>query len=71
VSRKVIFGGAVSLDGYFAGPGESIDWLRSSDDSAASIAASWKGVDTMLAGAFFTRSTEGPKRSMSTGLLVP
>lgn len=48
--RKVTFGGAVSLDGYFAGPGEAIDWLRWSDDAAAVSAASWKGVDTMLLG---------------------
>lgn len=50
MTRKVIFGGAVSLDGYFAGPDEEIDWLRWSDDSAAVSAASWKGVDTMLMG---------------------
>ncbi|HEV2866042.1 MAG TPA: hypothetical protein VGX37_05970 [Allosphingosinicella sp.] len=25
--RKVIYGGAVSLDGFLAGPGEAIDWL--------------------------------------------
>jgi dihydrofolate reductase len=50
VTRKVTFGGAVSLDGYFAGPGEAIDWIRSSGDSAAAIAATWKGVDTMLMG---------------------
>jgi dihydrofolate reductase len=50
VTRKVVFGGAVSLDFYFAGPGEAIDWLRWSDDSAAASAASWKGVDTMLMG---------------------
>jgi dihydrofolate reductase len=50
VSRKVSFGGAVSLDGYFAGPGEAIDWIRRSGDSAAAIAAEWRGVDTMLMG---------------------
>ena len=50
MTRKVTFGGAVSLDMYFAGPGEAMDWLRWSDDSAAVSAASWKGVDTMLMG---------------------
>jgi dihydrofolate reductase len=50
MGRRVIFGGAVSLDFYFAGPGEAIDWLRWSDDSAAASAASWKGVDAMLMG---------------------
>ena len=48
--RKVIYGGAISLDGYLAGPGEAIDWLRSSDDSAALIKENFKGVDTMLMG---------------------
>jgi dihydrofolate reductase len=50
MSRKIIFGGAVSLDGFFAGPGEAMDWLLWSDDAAAVSAASWKGVDTMLLG---------------------
>lgn len=50
MTRKVTFGGAVSLDMYFAGPGEEIDWLRWSDDSAAVSAASWTDVDTMLLG---------------------
>src|SRR5687768_13400979 len=48
--RKVTYGGGNSLDNYIAGPGEAIDWLRWSDDSAAVSAASWKGVDTMLMG---------------------
>ena len=50
MTRKVIFGGAVSLDMYFTGPDEAIDWLRWSDDAAAASKASWKGVDTMLMG---------------------
>lgn len=50
MTRKVTFGGAVSLDGYFAGPDEAIDWLLWSDEAAAVSAASWKGVDTMLMG---------------------
>ena len=48
--RKVTYGGANSLDNYIAGPGEAIDWLRWSDDSAAIAAASFKGVDAMLMG---------------------
>ena len=50
MTRKVTFGGAVSLDGYFAGPGEAIDWLLWSDEAAAVSAASWTGVDAMLMG---------------------
>jgi dihydrofolate reductase len=48
--RKVTYGGAVSLDGYLAGPGETIDWIRSSKESAALIKESFSGVDTMLMG---------------------
>lgn len=48
--RKVTYGGAISLDGFLAGPGESIDWIRGSKESAALIAESFKGVDTMLMG---------------------
>ena len=50
MTRKVTFGGAVSLDGYFAGPSEAMDWLLWSDDAAAVSSASWRGVDTMLMG---------------------
>ena len=48
--RKVIWGAAVSLDLYLAGPDEALDWLRWSDDAAAISAASWQGVDTLLMG---------------------
>jgi dihydrofolate reductase len=46
----VIWGAAVSLDLYLAGPDEALDWLRWSDDAAAISAASWQGVDTLLMG---------------------
>jgi dihydrofolate reductase len=48
--RKVTYGGAISLDGFLAGPGEAIDWLRYSDDAAKLAAESFKGVDAMLMG---------------------
>jgi hypothetical protein len=48
--RKVIWGAAVSLVLYLAGPDEALDWLRWSDDAAAISAASWQGVDTLLMG---------------------
>ncbi|MEA3032959.1 MAG: hypothetical protein QOH86_975 [Sphingomonadales bacterium] len=63
--RKVSYGGAVSLDGFIAGPGEAIDWLRWSDDSAKIAAESFKGVDAMLMGRktfeFAQRMGGGPK----------
>jgi dihydrofolate reductase len=48
--RKVTYGGAVSLDGFLAGPGEAIDWLRWSDDAAKLSQESFRGVDAMLMG---------------------
>jgi dihydrofolate reductase len=48
--RRIIYGGAVSLDMFLAGPGESLDWLRWSDDAAAISKASFAGVDAMLMG---------------------
>jgi hypothetical protein len=44
--RKVTYGGAVSLDGFLAGPGGDVDWLHFSKDVLDVMAESWKGVDT-------------------------
>jgi dihydrofolate reductase len=48
--RKVTYGGAISLDGFLAGPNEEIDWLRYSDDVAEIMKESFRGVDAMLMG---------------------
>lgn len=48
--RKVIYGGASSLDALIAGPDESIDWIRHSDEAAKLTREMWQGVDTMLMG---------------------
>jgi dihydrofolate reductase len=48
--RKVTYGGAISLDGFLAGPSEEIDWLHYSDDSAKLAAENFRGVDAMLMG---------------------
>jgi dihydrofolate reductase len=48
--REVIYGGAMSLDGFIAGPGESIDWIRQSDETAELMKEMWRSVDTMLMG---------------------
>ena len=48
--RKLTYGAAVSLDGFIAGPEESLDWLQWSDDARDISAASWKGVDAILMG---------------------
>lgn len=48
--RKTTYAVAVSLDGYIAGPGGTMDWLRWSEDVTSSLAETWKGVDAILIG---------------------
>jgi dihydrofolate reductase len=48
--RKVIYGGACSLDGFVAGPGGALDWLHFSEDVQQVIARSWANADTLLFG---------------------
>ena len=48
--RKVIYGGACSLDGYFADRGGAIDWLHFSKDVETIMSASWATTDTILFG---------------------
>lgn len=48
--RKVIFGGANSLDNYFARKDDSIDWLLWSDEVAPMMAEFWKNIDTVVMG---------------------
>jgi dihydrofolate reductase len=48
--RKVIFGGANSLDNYLARKDHATDWLLWNDEAAAVMAAYWKAFDTVLMG---------------------
>ncbi len=48
--RKVIYGGACSLDGYFADRDGGIDWLRFSKDVEGIMRQSWATTDTLLLG---------------------
>ena len=48
--RKVIFGGANSLDNYFARKDGSVDWLMFSEDVQDLMAEMWPRVDVMLMG---------------------
>ena len=48
--RKVIFGGAISLDGYFAREDGSVDWLVWSDDVQKIMAEMWPRFDVMVMG---------------------
>ena len=46
--RKVTFGGANSLDNYFARKNHAVDWLLWSDEAAGVMADYWKTFDTVL-----------------------
>ena len=48
--RKVTFGGANSLDNYFAREDHSVDWLMWSDEAGQIMKEFWKRIDTMLMG---------------------
>jgi dihydrofolate reductase len=48
--RKVTFGGASSLDGYFARKDDSVDWLMWSDEATTIIQDYWKTIDTIVMG---------------------
>ena len=48
--RKVVYGGACSLDGYLARPDGAVDWLMFSDEAAELMKESWSRFDTMLMG---------------------
>jgi dihydrofolate reductase len=49
-TRKVIYGGACSLDGFIAGKDNAFDWLHMSKDVEDIMRKSWASADTMLVG---------------------
>jgi dihydrofolate reductase len=62
--RKVIYGGACSLDGFLTDRDGGIDWLRFSKDVEAIMRQSWATTDTMLLGRKtweFASSQPGPE----------
>jgi len=48
--RRVIYGGACSLDGFLTDRSGSVDWLRFSKDVEQIMARSWANTDTILLG---------------------
>ncbi len=48
--KKIIFGGANSLDNYFARKDNAVDWLMWSDEAQALMAEFWDRFDTILMG---------------------
>jgi len=48
--RKVIFGGANTLDNYIAGTEDEIDWIRHSKEANEIMSDYWKRIDTTILG---------------------
>jgi dihydrofolate reductase len=48
--RKIIFGGANSLDNYIARKDDAVDWLLWGDEAAEIMKTYWKRFDAMLMG---------------------
>lgn len=48
--RKVTFGGANSLDNYFARRDDSVDWLKWGKEASALMTDYWKTIDTVVMG---------------------
>jgi dihydrofolate reductase len=48
--RKVIFGGANTLDNYIAGKDDSVDWIRHSKEVNEILKGYWKTIDTQIIG---------------------
>jgi dihydrofolate reductase len=48
--RKVMYGGACSLDGFLTDRNGAVDWLHFSKDAEKIMAASWASADTILLG---------------------
>lgn len=48
--RKITFGGANSLDNYFARQDHAVDWLMWSDEAAEIMKDYWQNIDTILMG---------------------
>src|SRR4030095_16447346 len=48
--RKVTFGGATSLDNFFARKDDSVDWLMWNNEVTKLMTAFWKTIDTVIMG---------------------
>lgn len=48
--RKLVYGGAISLDGYLARDDGSVDWIIHSDDAMKIMQEMWPRFDAMIMG---------------------
>lgn len=71
--RKVVFGGANSLDNYIARKDDSVDWLMWSKEAAEIMTEWWKTFDTIVmgrktyeAGLKLTKGKSNPYSGMKT-----
>jgi dihydrofolate reductase len=65
--RKVTFGGAPSLDNYFARKNDAVDWLMWSKEAAEIMGEYWKTIDAVVMG----RKTYEAARKMTKGKSNP
>ena len=74
--RKVVFGGANSLDNYFARKDHSVDWLMWSDEAGEIMKDMWSRFDVMIMGrktweasaANFSEAELESAKEMSSGM---
>ncbi len=66
-TRKVIYGGACSVDGFLMGKDNAMDWLHMSKDVEAIMRKSWASTDTALVG----RKTWEFSQAMGGGAEMP
>lgn len=66
--RKVTFGGANSLDNYFARKDDSVDWLMWGKEAASVMRDFWKTIDTVVMG---RRTYEVALRMSAGGFAYP
>jgi dihydrofolate reductase len=65
--RKVTFGGANSLDNFFARKDHAVDWLMWSDEAAEVMKNYWPRIDTILMGRKTYEITQRMNPSGKTG----
>ncbi len=69
--RKIIFGGANSLDNYIARPDHAVDWLLWCDEAAALMAGVWQTIDTILMGRKTYEFALSPVAATASQVCIP